>query len=187
MGEENKGEIAGVSDEKDKNVEADQKEKFIKGLKELTSGESPSNRNKEQLASRTVMAVALSGLRGCDKSPGDVLVQATSELKALGPQDPLELQIIGHLASLSEISHRLWIQAAEQKHADLITALSNAASKSMSRYIESVKLLLQYRNSGQSNLQVNNINVTGNAQAVIAGQAVASKEKSCEGPHAVQS
>jgi hypothetical protein len=185
MSEEGR-EIVDVSDEKDRGVNAQQQEKFAEGLKGLVAGERASDRNKEQLASRTVMAVALSGLRGSDKSPGDLLVQATSELKALGPQDPLELQIIGHLASLSEISHRLWIQAADQKHADLITALSNAASKSMSRYIESVKLLLQYRNSGQSNLQVNNINVTGNAQAVIAGQAVASKEKSCEGPHAMQ-
>jgi len=107
-------------------------------------------------------------------------------IRAMGPQDEYEGQLISQLVVLHEQAMEWLGKAKRTERVDFANVYLNGASKLLTRHHETLEALLKYRRKGEQRVHVEHVHVYGGGQAIVGNVSPGSglNQKLEEGPHA---
>jgi hypothetical protein len=101
---------------------------------------------------------------------GDVLELALDAAESAGAKNSLEKMLCHQMAGAHDCSMKLLARAFDPKNPPAVVAqLANAAAKLMNAYQGGLMALQKMRTGGRQVVTVQHVSISGNAQAVVAG------------------
>lgn len=120
------------------------------------------------------------------KSTAERMNMIANSMRALGPQDEYEGQLIAQLVILHEQAMEWLGRASRTERVDFANVYLNGASKLLNRHHETLEALLKYRRKGEQRVHVEHVHIHGGGQAIVGNVMTGGGMKPIveEGPHA---